>query len=1090
MPEHPTEEQGHLPTKLRIEYQDSPNNVDPTTNPRFSWRIKSNRRGGCQQSYRLIVGRTRAVVEDGRGDLWDSGRVETNKATNVPYRGPQLASDETYYWSVKVWLDTGESAWAHPETFSTALRPEDWRGEWISHQPEGGDTNGWRSQWRHGTWTGEEWVQVDLGERCDIDAVGLHPAEPIDIIRTPDDTPVTMSWQSNPLAGFGFPDSYRVEVGDSPDFENPTIVSEVVNGSGVVTEGEGRNTGNETVSPVTHENLDIEGRYVRVVATDLFSVSPGPETHYLYDEEERKVQREEEWQCFALAALTVRDSNGSDLARDGTVETSSTANTSTWGREHLVNGHTTSWTACSSPLLRTEFDLDRTVRTARIHVATVGYGELYVNGERIGDGVLDPAWTDYERRVLYSSHDITDHLNEGANALGLWLGRGWFSKSHAYWLSDGSPRGRVALTVEFEDGTKRRFASDSNWRATASPIRENDIYVGETYDARKESRGWASPGFDDANWDCATTVDAPGGTLRPERVEPMGVVDTFEVQEVHDHPQGPILDFGQNLTGWLEVTIRGSEPGDEVTLRHAEALTGDGDLSTTDLRTADATDTYIARGEPTETYEPRFTYHGFRYAQVVDYPGEFDPSDVTAKVVHTAMDRRGEFACSNDDLNQLQQNSVWGLRGNTHSIPEDCPQRDERFGWTGDAHISTRALLFNFDAVRFDEKWARDHGDVATELGYVPDVIPNKDSTDPADPTWSITRVMIPWYLYRHDGDVGILREQYEGMRSYVDYWYSATTDGILPDEYGKFGDWLTFENADGRRGLPHDLYNTAFLYQVIDTFVKIADVLWNQTDAAAYRERAETVADAFNERFFDPDEGVYGPGTQSSYAVPLFMGMVPESKVDLVVENLVKKVESDGGKLRTGFLGTRPMIHTLAEHGHADLAYRVVSQPEQPGWVYMARNGATTMWERWNSDESVGSGMNSLNHSPFAHVSEFFYEVLAGIRLGDEPVMNHVTIAPALVDDLEWVKASVETQTGPLVSEWERTGDGGYHLSVTVPWNGHATVRLPAAAGATVTESGVRVDEESPEGVSSIDREGDELVVEVESGAYEFSVK
>jgi alpha-L-rhamnosidase len=282
------------------------------------------------------------------------------------------------------------------------------------------------------------------------------------------------------------------------------------------------------------------------------------------------------------------------------------------------------------------------------------------------------------------------------------------------------------------------------------------------------------------------------------------------------------------------------------------------------------------------------------------------------------MDRRGEFACSNEDLNQLQHNAVWGLRSNTHSIPEDCPQRDERFGWTGDAQIATRALLFNFDAVRFEEKWLRDHDDAASEMGYVPDVIPDKSPEDPADPTWSVTRVMLPWYCYRHDGDLGILREHYEGMRDYVDYWLSVADDGVLPGEYGKYGDWLAFENTDPeepRRGLPHDLYNTAFLYQVTDTLAKVAEVLGNEADADRYRDRAETVADAFDDRFFDREAGVYGPGTQSSYAVPLFVGLVPDHEVEAVAANLAETVRADSGKLRTGFLGTRPLIHTLADH-------------------------------------------------------------------------------------------------------------------------------------------------------------------------------
>ncbi|RDI69934.1 alpha-L-rhamnosidase [Halopelagius longus] len=1083
------QERLHRPTDLRVEFEAAPENVDPTESPRFSWRLATDDRGATQRAYRLVVGRDRDAVAAGRGTLWDSGRVESGRATNVDYDGPTLGADETYYWSVKVWTADRETEWAEPARFATALDPESWRGEWIAHQPGEGDTNGWRSQWRSPDENGDEWVEVDLGESRDISAISLYGTEPVDIVRTPDDTAVTISWSENPIEGFGFPDAYRVEVADDPDFGDATVVAEV-EFEDDDTEEEPEGVPDESVPVETHDGLDVSGRYVRVTATDLFEVTPSTWDTSHIRSDDRRVVAASAWECFALAALSVEGPDGAELATDSFVEASSSFETDTWGRDHLVNGRTESQTGSTSPLLRTEFDLDKPVRSARMHVAAVGYGELHVNGDRVGDRKLDPAWTDYEQRVLYTSHDLTDRLREGSNAVGLWLGRGWFAKSSSYWVNDGSPRARAVLTVEFEDGTTRRIATNADWKAADSPILANDIYDGETYDARREEDGWRTPEYDASSWENATVVDAPGGTLRPERIEPMRVVDTFDVEAVHDRPEGPILDFGQNLTGWVELRIDDPDAGDEVTVRHAEALTEDGDLSTTDLRTADATDTYVARGEATETYEPRFTYHGFRYAQVTGYPGEFDPEAVTAKAVHTAMDRRGEFACSNEELNQLQHNAVWGLRSNTHSIPEDCPQRDERFGWTGDAHISTRSLLFNFDAVRFDEKWARDHDDVATEMGYVPDVIPNKAVEDPADPTWSITRVVVPWYLYLHDGDEGILREQYEGMREYVDYWYENTEDGILPDDYGKFGDWLAFENTDGRRGLPHHLYNTAFLYQVVDTFAKVARVLGNETDAESYRERAEHVADAFNDRYFDPESGTYGPGTQSSYAVPLFLGMVPDDHVDRVAENLAEKVRSDGGKLRTGFLGTRPLIHTLATHGYADLAYRVVSQPEQPGWVYMVRNDATTMWERWNSDESVGSGMNSLNHSPFTHVSEFFYEVLAGIRLGDRPITDHVTIAPSMVEDLDWVSASVEAQTGELSVDWERDGEGEYELSVTVPWNGRATVRLPDAAESTVTESDVRLSEGAPDGILSVERDGDDVVVEVGAGEYGFVVE
>ncbi|WP_435102943.1 family 78 glycoside hydrolase catalytic domain [Halarchaeum sp. P4] len=1083
------------PTGLRVEGEADPRNVDPERDPRFSWRLDTDDRDAGQAAYRVAVGRDRDAVANGDGDTWESGWVDARRATGVAYGGPPLASDTTYVWSVQLRTRRGaETEWAAPATFTTARREREWRGEWVTHQPGVGDTDGWRGRWRADGWDGAEWVQVDFGESREIRSVALHPAAPVTTLRTPDGRAITEDWTDSPIRGFGFPDAYRVEVADDPAFADATVVADVPDAD------TGESHGRRTVRRATPARHDAaaSGRYVRVTATDLHTLEPDG---HPFGAEERKRERAGTWHCFALAALTVEGADGVDHAAGQSVTASSSVETATWGREHLVNGVTESTRASDSPHLRTEFDVDGKVASARLHVAAVGYGEAYVNGETVDEGRLNPGWTDYEERVLYTTSDVTDALEEGTNALGLWLGRGWFAKTAAHWTSAGSPRARAHLTVRYADGTTQTLATSGNWEATESPITENDVYNGERYDARLAQPDWANPGADTDDWASAEPVSAPGGVLKPQHVEPMDVVETIDVQDVHDHPEGPILDFGQNLTGWLDVTVRGTEAGDEVVLRHAEALTEDGDLSTTDLRSADATDTYVARGDDIEEYAPRFTYHGFRYAQVSGYPGDLDPDDVTAEVVHTAMDERGAFACSDADLSQVQHNAVWGLRSNTHSIPEDCPQRDERFGWTGDAQISTRALLYNFDARRFEEKWLRDHADAASEMGYVTDVIPDR-AGGPADPTWSVTRVLIPWYLYRHDGDVGVLREHYEGMRDYLDYWHSVTEDGILPERYGKFGDWLAFENCDeevdDRRGLPIELFTTAYHYQVSDTFRKIAGVLGNETDAEHVADRAAAVKEAFNDRFFDPETATYGPGTQSSYAVPLYMGLVPDEHREAVVEGLVEKVESDGRTLRTGFLGTRPLIHTLADHGHADLAVDIVRQPEKPGWVYMAREGATTMWERWDSDESVGSGMNSLNHSPYTHVSEFLYEVLGGLRVGDDPLTEHVTVAPTLANGLDWADASVETPTGEVSSGWVRAGDG-YDLDVTVPWNATATVRLPDAADRTVEESGVGLSADGSEdtradvpveGVRDVRVDDGDLVLTVGSGDYALTVR
>jgi alpha-L-rhamnosidase len=516
----------------------------------------------------------------------------------------------------------------------------------------------------------------------------------------------------------------------------------------------------------------------------------------------------------------------------------------------------------------------------------------------------------------------------------------------------------------------------------------------------------------------------------------------------------------------------------------------------------------VARGAARERFEPRFTAHGFRYAAVTgDGADALESNDVRARVVHTDLPRTGSFACSNDDLNAVQHAAEWSLRGNARGVPTDCPQRDERFGWTGDGHLSANAFAFNFDALRFHRKWLTDHADEQARLGrrgYVADTIPHGYWGAPGDPTWTVTQVLLAWWVYRHYGDERVLSRNYEAMRRYVDYWaaVAADGDGIVPADYAHFGDWLAFEHTDDvddRRGRPFELFTTAYHYLAVDTFADVAATVGTDAEAARYREHAAAVATAFHERFFDPATGRYEPGTQAAQAVPLFVGLVPDERTDAVVASLRETLRTADDRLRTGFLGTRPLVHVLADHGHAELAHELVSQPERPGWVYMIRQGATTLWERWNSDESVGSGMNSFNHSPFTLVSEWFYRVLAGLDRGDVgPHGEPFRVAPTTVDGLDWVEASTETFDGELAVRWERDGDA-VRLDVTVPWNGRATVDLPTddPDGTTVTEAETdrtlvadgRPVADLPAGVRGVALD-DGVTVTVAAGSYRFAVE
>ena len=777
-----------------------------------------------------------------------------------------------------------------------------------------------------------------------------------------------------------------------------------------------------------------------------------------------------------------------------------------------------------SPLLRTEADLDGSIADARAHVSTLGYGELYVNGTRFGDTALEP-WTEFDDRVLYATYDVTEALASGSNTLGLWLGRGWFSRSISNWQSYGAPRALVQLHVTFEDGRTRTVTTDSSWRAAPSPVAENDIYDGETYDARAERPGWATPSYDDSDWERAAELDSPvdasGGNeefdLEPQRLQPREVTKTLNSVSITEHGDGYVVDFGQNHVGWVELSIDGADAGDAITIQHAEILDnrgtrgeddpddvvvddwemlpgGDGDIYTGNLRSADQTDVYIAKGADTETYEPRFTYHGFRYAKVSGYPGDLSADDIRSHVVHTGFEKNGTFRISDDDLQRVQENSVRSQRGVSQSLPLDCPQRNERMGWTGDAHMTTPSQLFNFDSHLFFEKYMDDHDANQGPGGSQTDTIPNAYGSRPADPNWARTRVTIPWFLYLHSGDRRILSERYEGMKAYVDFWSRTAEDHIVPAEANHYGDWLAPDESEINNDLA--LLNTFAHYQTTDLLARIAETLGETADAEQYRSRANAIADAFNDEFFDSDAGTYGSGDQTTYALPLYAGIVPDAHEERVVEGLVERIEThDDGKIGTGFVGTRPLLFTLVEHGHVDLAYHLVSQPEEPGWVFMVRNGATTHWERWDAPD-YGPNLNSLNHRNWTLVSEWFYRILAGIDVV-EPGFERMSISPHVVGNLDYAGGSVDTVRGKVHSRWERTNDG-LRLDVSVPGNATALVRIPTLGedrvrvregGKNIWTNGHPTGRDRP-GIDSVERNGDRIAVEVGSGEYRFELE
>ena len=738
-------------------------------------------------------------------------------------------------------------------------------------------------------------------------------------------------------------------------------------------------------------------------------------------------------------------------------------------------------------LLRKEFTLSGKVVGARAYVTALGYYELRINGEKVGCNVLDPAWTTYPVRILYSTYDITAQLRPGKNAFGAMLGGGWAT------LGAGEvpapykqPALLLQVNIDLADGKTVTVASDNSWKVTKGPIVSDRVWDGETYDARRELPGWDLPGFDDSAWSAAQTVEGSKGTLSAQMMPPIRVVDSMvPVALTSPRPGMYVYDLGQNFSGWAVLHVLGPR-GTEVRLRFSELLYDDGMVNRENIREAKSRDIYILRGEGMETYEPHFTYHGFRYVEVTGYPGTPSLDSLRGRVVHTAVEPTGNFAASKALLNQIHKVIRWSDLTNLHSVPTDCDQRNERMGWLGDAQTSAEGMMLNFDMAAFFTNFLRDMRDVQGADGTLTDTVPHRYGSRPADPAWGTAYPLICWYMYEQYGDRRILEENYEGLKKYVEFLRSRAPDNVL--RYSYYGDWVAIEKTPGE--LVSDFY---YYYDTL-LLSKIAAVLGNSADSASYAALATQVKDAFNHEFFDAKTGNYAGGTQTANALPLFLDMVPKDRRGSVTWNLTDNIlYRHDTHLTTGFIGVRYLMPLLTELNRSDLAYDLAVQTTYPSWGYMIANGATTLWELWQN--KAGPSMNSHDHHMMGSVDAWFYRALAGIKVEAENAgYRHFRIEPQVVRDLAWASATVGTVRGNVTSSWTHT-PGVVTLEVDVPVNSTASVSIPKdleMTQATVREGDRTVWEnnhfvEGTPGIRGAKYENGRVAFEVGSGHYAF---
>jgi alpha-L-rhamnosidase len=1038
------------PVHLRCEYRENPMGIDAVA-PHLSWQSDNTERNWKQAAYELLVASGGDRLQSGQADVWDSGRIETDQSVGIAYKGPALESRRRYYWKVRVWDATGhvsestESAWWE----MGLLQDADWKAKWIS----------WANPDNSADRAGIRWVW----------ARGQNP----------------LATQPKSTVKF----QTQLMVSQKPRYADLFIV---VHGA-YKAKVNGHEVGNKSRWDAFNRR-DITSELV--VGKNLIEVdvtSPPAE-----ESEPNKGPKTTRSGFAALIKLTNTDGS---IVRFATTHgwKARPENKSRWQPAHVVGDLSDKRFGDPGPLpgaaayLRKRVDIAKTVERARLYVTALGSYRVFLNGVRVGSDVLTPGFTDFRKRVLYQNYDVTNQVVSGENVIAALLGDGWYGSPltwvGAYFFAPPN-RFLAQLELEYADGSRDTVITDDSWKAGAAPILESQIYSGETYDARLEKTGWNATHFDESAWQLAVIAEPPPLAVSSEVDSPVRLIATLQPKSVAAKNGAYIFDMGQNMVGWAKLKVKG-DAGTKVKLRFAEILNPDGTIYTENLRSADATDTYILRGGDEETYAPYFTFHGFRYVEVTGYPGTPALNAIQGEVASSvSAEPTARLVTSSDLVNHMWEIGLWGQRGNFLSIPTDCPQRDERLGWMGDAEVFWRTGTYNFDIAAFSQKFVQDIVDAQIGDGEFTNVSPN---TMPADgggmqsasgwnesmagaPGWGDAGVIVPWTTWMQYGDKGVIEKNWDAMRRWMEFIGSRNPDFIRRKGVGpNFADWLAPDpNTD------KDLLATAYWALIAHMMSQMAVATGKDSDAKNYDELVQNIRAAFQKAYIK-DDGTVGTGTQTSYVVALYTKLAPAALEPALVEKLVKDIHADNDHLSTGFLGTPFLLFTLADHGRSDVAYRLLLNETYPSWGYMLSKGATTWWERWNGDTGDPS-MNSYNHYAFGSVIAWVYRYAAGIdTTTSAPGFKEIVVHPHLDSRMSSARAEYESVYGKIVSDWKNTPTGPFTMRVTIPANTSAKVFLPAIPGARVSEGGNAVETQSENGAQ---------VVRVGSGSYSFEVK
>lgn len=1031
---------------LRVNYASNPIGIDDAK-PEFAWKLFSKQRAVEQTAYQIRVASSPDKLVAGQADVWDSGKVASRNSVHVAYGGPALRSATRYWWTVRVWDNKGNvSSWAPPAFFETGLlRRSDWKAQWIGASSSGNEKMSLDGAYWIWFSEGDPSTSAPAATRYFRRSFNLPSGQTVYRARfllTADDQFVLYVNGKEVARSSGQPDAWRqaVEVDLSESLES----------------------GSRNVIAVAVTNTGGPASWIGKLHVDF---ADGTDFEIVTDRQWRATTDSPEgWEQSSfddatwVAAMEVAPYGGGP-----------------WGRQVQIPKE------FPGLELRKEFSVTKSVARARLYASALGLYELRLNGKRVGDHVFAPGWTDYNRRVQYQTYDVTSMLHEGQNALGALLGYGWFAGGIAWnrFTYGDQPYLLVQLEITYADGSKDIVVSDGSWRWRRGPIVSSTIYDGEIYDARLEQPGWDRPGFDDSDWQPVTVNDDVDAELVAQVGPPVRVTQDIRPVSVSEPKKGTfVFDMGQNFAGWVRLKVRGPA-GTRITLRYGEVLNPDGTLYTANLRGAKATDVYILKGQGTEVFEPHFTYHGFRYVEVTGFPGKPTLDSITGRVVHSDTPKTGRFVTSNDLINQLQSNIVWGQRSNFFSVPTDCPQRDERLGWMGDAQMFAPTASFNMDVSGFFTKWMRDVADAQRADGAFTDVSPNV-CCGAGTAGWGDAGIIIPWTIYQRYGDTRIIEEHYDAMKRWIEYLEAHSTNLLRPAQ--GYGDWLNVNDDT-----PRDVIGTAFFAYSTKLLANMARAIGRDADAQRYEDLFERIKAAFNDAYVSADGRIKGD-TQTAYVLALYMDLLPQDLRDEAAARLVELIKARNWHLSTGFLGTPHLLDVLTEAGYSDVAYRLLNQDTFPSWLYMVKKGATTIWERWDSIRPDGSfndpGMNSFNHYGFGSVGDWMYRNIGAIAPG-APGYEKIVVRPVLGGGLTEAKAKYESIRGEIEVDW-KVERKTFKLKVAIPANSKATVYVPTSDPSSVTEGGKPA--ELSEGVKFLRYEDGYAVYEVGSGKYHFA--